>query len=392
MAAINIDLRDDLGPVLRHVKQQVKALHPAYFAMSMATGIVSLACHFLGLAGFAALLFWINVAAYGALWVLTVARASFFRRSFFLDWSSHQRAPGFFTSVAATSVLGMQFLLLRGDSATAFGLWWLALLLWAVCTYAVFVALSIRDDKPSLGEGINGGWLVAVVATQAVCVLGCNVLPERLGNQDAILFFLASFWLCGGMLYIWMISLIFYRYTFFKFSPTDLMPPYWINMGAVAISTLAGTTLIAVTGDSPLLTSIRPFVKGFTLMYWATATWWIPMLLILGVWRHCVRRIELAYDPLYWGLVFPLGMYSLCTYQVSGVFELPFLLWLARAFVVLGLVAWLLTFFGLTSRFLYVLMLAARSCTRTLRALERTRSLPALEPSGARRSHAGGPS
>jgi voltage-gated anion channel len=47
-------------------------------------------------------------------------------------------------------------------------------------------------------------------------------------------------WLWGGMLYIWMISLIFYRDTFFRFSADDLTPPYWINMGAVAISALAG--------------------------------------------------------------------------------------------------------------------------------------------------------
>jgi len=57
-------------------------------------------------------------------------------------------------------------------------------------------------------------------------------------------------WLWGGMLYIWMISLIFYRYTFFKFSPGDLQPPYWINMGAMAISTLAGARLIAFSGHA----------------------------------------------------------------------------------------------------------------------------------------------
>ena len=32
------------------------------------------------------------------------------------------------------------------------------------------------------------------------------------------------------------------------------------------------------------------------------------MLLILGIWRHVIRRFPLRYDPLYWGAVFPLGM------------------------------------------------------------------------------------
>ena len=54
------------------------------------------------------------------------------------------------------------------------------------------------------------------------------------------------------MLYIWIISLIFYRYTFFRSRPSDLTPPYWINMGAVAISTLAGTLLVAGRAASPV--------------------------------------------------------------------------------------------------------------------------------------------
>ncbi len=30
----------------------------------------------------------------------------------------------------------------------------------------------------------------------------------------------------GGMLYLLIISLIFYRYTFFTMRPSDLVPPY----------------------------------------------------------------------------------------------------------------------------------------------------------------------
>jgi tellurite resistance protein TehA-like permease len=90
-----------------------------------------------------------------------------------------------------------------------------------------------------------------------------------------------------------------------------------------------------------------PFIKGFTLLYWATATWWIPMLVILGVWRHFVRKVPLTYDPLYWGLVFPLGMYTTCTYRLSETLELPFLIAIPRLFIAAALTAWLLTFLGL---------------------------------------------
>ncbi|MBI3019309.1 MAG: tellurite resistance/C4-dicarboxylate transporter family protein, partial [Deltaproteobacteria bacterium] len=136
-------------------------------------------------------------------------------------------------------------------------------------------------------------------------------------------------------------------------------PPYWINMGAVAISTLAGTRLIqAIESSSSSLNTLLPFIKGMTLMYWATATWWIPILLFLGIWRHHVCKFKFEYDPLYWGLVFPLGMYSVCTFQLSKIFEFPFFFaLLAKSFAVFALIAWLLTFLGMAKDILYLILL-----------------------------------
>src|SRR3546814_15310755 len=71
-------------------------------------------------------------------------------------------------------------------------------------------------------------------------------------------------WLGGGALYLWLMTLIFFRYTFLPMSAEELTPPYWINMGAVAISTLAGATLLDQAALSPIVGDLAPFVKGFT--------------------------------------------------------------------------------------------------------------------------------
>ena len=139
--------------------------------------------------------------------------------------------------------------------ASAAALWVVGIVLWAVLTYAVFTALTVKAEKPSLAEGINGGWLRRRSWPPSRSrVLGRAARRRvRRRTRRTCCFFCLAMWLGGGMLYIWIISLIFYRYTFFALSPSDLAPPYWINMGAVAISTLAGATLIVAAPQSPLL-------------------------------------------------------------------------------------------------------------------------------------------
>jgi tellurite resistance protein TehA-like permease len=331
----------------RRLSSGLGALHPAYFALVMATGIVSIACHLLQIPVIDRVLLWLNSAFFVALWTLTLLRVALFPERIRADVAHHGRAVGFFTLVAGTCVSGSQWLIVGGNRSLAVYLWIAGIALWAAITYTVFTVLTVERDKPPLAEGINGGWLVSVVAAQSVSVLGSQLAPGFGPAAPGVLFFCLAMWLGGGMLYIWIISLIFYRYTFFTMEPSDLSPPYWINMGSVAISTLAGTMLIAAAPSSALVQELLPFVKGLTLMFWATATWWIPMLVILGAWRHLYRRFPLRYDPLYWGAVFPLGMYTACTFRLAQAMDAPFLLVIPQVFIWIALAAWTAALAGL---------------------------------------------
>ena len=100
-------------------------MHPASFAMVMATGIVSIACQLLGLPGIAVAQLAGNVIFYAALWVLTALRFAKYRDRLLSDLGHHGRAVGFFTTVAGTCVLGSQLLLV--------GRWWsVAALFWVI--------------------------------------------------------------------------------------------------------------------------------------------------------------------------------------------------------------------------------------------------------------------
>src|SRR4029077_13942936 len=95
------------------------------------------------------------------------------------------------------------------------------------------------------------------------------------------------------------------------------------------------------------LLSLLPFLKGFTVLYWATGTWWIPMLIVLAMWRHAYRKFPIAYDTLYWGAVFPLGMYAAGTHYMIEAIELRFLAFVPQVFLYVALTAWAAVFAGL---------------------------------------------
>jgi tellurite resistance protein TehA-like permease len=322
-------------------------LFPGYFALVMATGIISIAGFLLGMKTIALVLLIINVIAYVILCFLLLLRLLFFFSRVKADMQDHVRGPGFFTVVAGTCVLGSALLIVVDQYRPALVLWFAGIGLWVVIMYTFFTAMTVRENKPSIEAGLNGGWLLAVVATQSISVLGTLLVSHPIDYREPILFFTLCMFLLGCMLYLPLITLIFYRFTFVNVTMASLTPPYWINMGAVAITTLAGARLIIAAPGWPLLNEVVPFLKGFTLFFWTAATWWIPLLLALGFWRHVYKRFPLKYDPQYWGMVFPFGMYTVCTFQLSNAINFPRLLVIPRYFIYLALAGWIAASVGL---------------------------------------------
>ncbi len=98
---------------------------------------------------------------------------------------------------------------------------------------------------------------------------------------------------------------------------------------------------------SAYLEAMRGFVDGVTLIAWSWATWWIPLLVLLGVWKHGAHRVPIRYTPVLWGMVFPLGMYALASLRLSHATGLPALALLSVLMIWVALAAWIATAAGL---------------------------------------------
>ncbi len=330
-------------------------LHPAadvmaYFPFVMATGIVSLAAlqqHWEGTARF---LFDLNRAGYFVLGVLTVIAVLRGPGVFAEALVDPLRAPGIFTIVAGTGILGSQAVILSGDFAAGTAFLFAGLFFWVALNYSFFTGVIVRNDKTG-GENLLGGeWLIYVVGTQSLAILTVLLVPGAGQRRGAMLAAAICLYFWGSALYFLLIVLIARRMLFLPLSPEKLTPPYWITMGASAISTLAGAELILHAGPEGIVTDVLPALKGMTLLFWSVSTWWLPLFAILNIWRYLFKRFPVRYDVQHWSMVFPLGMYAACTYHLGQAAGLAFTAAISRFMASIALAAWTAVFLGMAVR------------------------------------------
>lgn len=334
--------------MLNYVLVRARRLEPGVFALVMATGIVSVDASEHALPWVAKGLFALNLAAFAWLLLLLALRIAHYRAELVADFLTPGRGAGFLTLAAGTAVVGTECLTVVDWPRAALALAIAGAAFWIALIYAFFAAAIARRIKAGFTRTINGAWLVAVVATQALAVL-VLLLASRLSEPGRGNWLLAGLclYMLGAALYLLIITLVVYRMVFFPLRAREFTPPYWIDMGALAITTLAGATFVLhATGPGPLA-ELVPFVKGFSLFFWATATWWIPLLAILEVWRHAWRHVPLTYETDDWDIVFPVGMYTVCTWTLAHALGLDVLLWIPAVGVYVSLLVWLTVAIGL---------------------------------------------
>ena len=301
---------------------------PGYFALVMGTGIVAVAARLLGHPAVAWPLFAISLSAYPVLWAILLARIVIFPRAVVADFVSHKRGPTFLTIVAANGVFGSEFATFDILESLLPLLFWFSLVLWA-CWYTVSWRGDRQPAKPDLAHGLNGSWLLLVVATESLAGAGILSGAAQRGSARFGVRF-ARVLPLGAMLYVLLSALIFFRWMFRPMRPAEMSAPWWINMGAVAIATLAGARLMALPGTDPNLLLLQRFVDPFTVLLWATSTFWIPLLVILFGGKRC-SAVNTDMTPELWSMVFPLGMYTAATHEYATVAHLPFLEVIPRA-------------------------------------------------------------
>ena len=308
----------------------------------MASGIISVGMDLAGFGAISGVLLVICASAFVVLLSLTAWRFVAYRQATNDDFNDPRRAFGFFTFVAGTNVLGGRLGIEGHYGATAV-LLGLSGIAWLVLGYVVpWTAVLGREERPVVATA-NGTWFSWVVASQSVAVAAATIEPVfETGRRELALLAVLS-WSVGVFLYAAAGVFVSLRLMLYSFGPEELTPPYWVSMGALAITVLAGARIVEMA-NAPMVDATRELIAGLAVVFWAFATWLIPVLVAAGWWRHVVRRVPLRYEATLWSIIFPLGMYAVAGIYLGDVDRLPVVGMIGKVGLWVAFVAWALVF------------------------------------------------
>lgn len=313
--------------------------------MVMASGIISIGFSFFHIHLLANLFYAFALLSWITLLALSIARLVLFSHAVLVDLLNPRMVFSYFTLVAATDIVGL-LLHSHGFSQLALICWVFAFLVWCSLLYLAFSVLTFLTHEHNVNI-VHGGWLISIVGTQSLVLLGARIAPDLGQYADYMMVEIHMLWGLGLIFYGIFVTLFCYRIFFLTLKPQDISPLLWVIMGAAAISTNAGTSLLSVNTSIPFLAAQRPFIDGITMMTWAWSSWWIPMLFLFGIWKHVVNHQPLNYEPIMWSFVFPLGMYAVASARLGLAAEFPPLQWIAQFMIWIAFVAWLTVLSGL---------------------------------------------
>lgn len=339
----------------------VRTLLPGYFALVMSTGMVSIGLNLHGLHAASVLLLWIAIVSFVVLLAANIIRFTRYPGDALADVRSPERAFGFFTLVAGIDVVGTR-LVIDGHNNLAGGLLAVALAIWLVLGY-VIPALAVlgRKERPVISH-TNGTWFIWAVASQSVTVLASTLQPTGVPGRNLLALVAVFSWCLGVFLYAVVGILLIVRLTVYHFTPQDINPPYWVAMGATAITVLAGSRIVAMEA-APTVDVTRGLVAGLALLFWCFGTWLIPALLAVGWWRHVVHHVPFTYNAAWWSLVFPVAMYGVGSHYLGVADHLPIVAGVGDTVIWVSIGVWTVAFVSML-RHLWLTLLVGRHTVR----------------------------
>lgn len=316
----------------------VDGLAPGSFSVVMACGIVADGLQLTDHAALSVVPAAVCVLGYLALVLLTGWRVVAHRSAMVRDLRDPARAFGFFTFVAGSNVVGI-LAYARGWVAVTAVLLLVAGTAWLVLGYLVPGLVFLGRPHDGVIAAANGTWFVWVVSSQSVAVAAASLEVAYTGARQFLAVLAVLAWSAGMFQYAVVGGLVLIRLVRYPLRPTEIDPPYWVSMGALSITVVAGSRIVEMA-SAPMVDAVRELVAGTSVVVWCVATWLLPVLLAVGWWRHVRHRVPLRFEAGQWSMIFPMGMYAVAGIDLGRVDHLPLVEWIGSTWLWVAVGAW----------------------------------------------------
>jgi C4-dicarboxylate transporter/malic acid transport protein len=211
-----------------------------------------------------------------------------------------------------------------GHSAysVALGLWGFdAMLSIAVAVGVPYLVFTAQDHSI---EKLSAALLLPIVAPE-VAAASAALLAPHLDARTAQFVVGAGYvlWAISVPLAFSILTIVLLRLIVHKLPHRELGVTSWLTLGpigtgALGLLTLGDAAVKAFAGSAlqPVAAIAQSFGVLGALMLWGAGLWWLACA-VLFMWRY--RREGLPFNLGWWGFTFPIGVYTLATFNLARV-------------------------------------------------------------------------
>lgn len=333
----------------------IRQFTPNWFTVSMGTGVVALIVSEFpmikaltwqlgtGLWYFNILLFVLFSVLYGLRWAFYLHEA----KQIF-QHPSMSLFLGTIPMALATILNGFlkygQFI--YGDTAVQIAqtLWYADVVLALLVAWAVPFAMY-RHQEHALQQ-MTAVWLLPIVACEVAASSGGLLLGHLAADTHAVAILLGSYVLWGVSVLpaFAILTILMLRLVLHKLPEKELAVSSWLALGPIGTAALAllvlghqAPTLMASLGLAQLGQLFQQAGILASLILLGFGLWWLGIA-VLTTLHHAKQ--DLPFNLGWWGLTFPLGVYTLAILTLAQQLNLAFLYAVGYAFAAILMLLW----------------------------------------------------
>lgn len=233
-----------------------------------------------------------------------------------------------------------------GDTAVQIAqtLWYADVVLALLVAWAVPFAMY-RHQEHALQQ-MTAVWLLPIVACEVAASSGGLLLGHLAADTHAVAILLGSYVLWGVSVLpaFAILTILMLRLVLHKLPEKELAVSSWLALGPIGTATLAllvlghqAPTLMASLGLAQLGQLFHQAGILASLILLGFGLWWLGIA-VLTTLHHAKQ--DLPFNLGWWGLTFPLGVYTLAILNLAQQLNLAFLYAVGYAFAAILMLLW----------------------------------------------------